>query len=288
MKNNVAAIQMVTTGDVETNLQSAADLIAEASNQGAKLVLLPENFAVLDGGPLAEFAEREGDSEGLLQSFLSSQAQRHKIILVGGSIPLTTRPTTTDGLISKNSSAPEWVSGNRVRPACLVYDSRGQVMARYDKIHLFDVTVDDQQSRYSESLSYEPGDQVVVVATEVARLGLSICYDLRFPELYRLLFAQNIDLITVPSAFTKVTGEAHWETLLRARAIENQCYILAANQGGIHNSRRTTYGNSMIVDPWGTVLSRIGTGPGVVVAEIDTELIQSLKEKMPIAQHCRL
>ncbi len=175
-----------------------------------------------------------------------------------------------------------------MRPACLVFDPRGEMVARYDKMHLFDVQVDDRQAQYSESRSFEPGSRIVCVDAPVGRIGLSICYDLRFPELYRKLLEQGAEILTVPSAFTKVTGEAHWEVLLRARAIENQCFVLAANQGGVHNATRETWGHSMIVDPWGRVLARVESGEGVAVADIDLSALHALRSRMPIQSHRRL
>ena len=282
MNHKVAVVQMVSTGDVHANLSAAARLIALAREQGAGLILLPENFAVLDGGPLSQFAEAEGDEQGLLQGFLSKQARETGAWLIAGSMPLSTRPLGT------GTSAVELVTGGRVRPACLVYDPQGQRVARYDKMHLFDVQVEDRQAQYSESRSFEPGSQVVCVDTPMGRVGLSICYDLRVPELYRKLLEQGAEILTVPSAFTKVTGEAHWDVLLRARAIENQCYVLAANQGGIHNATRETWGHSMIVDPWGRVVASVEKGEGVAVADLDLTALHALRGRMPIQNHRRL
>lgn len=280
MKHKAAVVQMVSGADVHANLRSAAQLIAQARDDGAELILLPENFAVLDGGPLSQFAEREGDSAALLQGFLQEQARSTGAWLIAGSMPLSTRP-------ARVGESQEAVSGGRVRPACMVYDPQGQLVARYDKMHLFDVQVEDRQAQYSESRSFEPGDDPVCVQTPLGCIGLSICYDLRFPELYRRLLEQGAQLLTVPSAFTKVTGEAHWEVLLRARAIENQCYVLAANQGGVHNATRETWGHSMIVDPWGRTLACVESGPGVAVAELDLESLAALRARMPIQSHRR-
>ncbi len=280
MQHKAAVVQMVSGGDVHANLRSAAGLIARARDQGADLILLPENFAVLDGGPLSQFAEREGESTALLQGFLHEQARSTGAWLIAGSMPLSTRPTRS------GETAVE-VPGGRVRPACMVYDPQGRLVARYDKMHLFDVQVEDRQAQYSESRSFEPGNEAVCVDTPVGCIGLSICYDLRFPELYRRLLDQGAQVLTVPSAFTKVTGEAHWEVLLRARAIENQCYVLAANQGGVHNATRETWGHSMIVDPWGRLLACVESGPGVAVAEIDLEALTALRGRMPIQSHRR-
>lgn len=280
-RNRVAAVQMVSGADVKKNLVSAARLVAEASDRGASLVVLPENFAVLDGGPQAQFAERQGDLTGMLQGFLSGQARTHGIYLVAGTMPLITRPADSD-------AEPTVLDDGRVRPASLVFDPQGQIIARYDKMHLFDVEVSDKQARYAESDSFEPGDQVVAVDTAVARVGLTICYDLRFPELYRRLFNDRVEVVTVPAAFTRVTGEAHWEVLLRARAIENQCYVIAAGQGGVHNEKRETFGHSMIIDPWGRVLDVLPRGEGTVVADIDLEQLHELRRKMPVFSHRRL
>src|SRR5690606_11791335 len=266
--HKVAVVQMVSTSNLDDNLAAADRLVAEAVKQGATLVLLPENFAVLDGGPLADHAEREGDGSAPLQLFLSRLARTHGIWLVGGTLPMLTRPRQ-GGLLTDG----------RVRPASLVFDSEGRQVARYDKIHLFDVRVEDAQEQYLESRSFEPGDEVETVATPVGRLGLSICYDLRFPELYRRLLEKGADIFTVPSAFTQVTGAAHWEVLLRARAIENQCYVLAANQGGVHNARRETFGHSMIVDAWGRVLASVEKGEGVAVADINHAELHELRRK---------
>lgn len=280
MGKKVAAVQMVSTANLDENLQSAARLIAEASAAGASLVLLPEVFAVLEGGPMRQFGEKEG--AGPIQEFLSGQARKHELILVGGTIPLITRP-------GRAPSAPDYfVDDERVRPASLVYDASGAQIARYDKIHLFDVVVADKQASYSESRSYEAGNEIVSVDTAMGRLGLSVCYDMRFPELYRELFSRQVDMVTVPAAFTRVTGEAHWETLLRARAIENQCYVIAAGQGGKHNEKRETWGHSMIIDPWGTVLDEIDQGDGFAIAEIDLEFVDSVRKRMPISQQRKL
>lgn len=281
MNRKAAVVQMVSTGDIRANLAAAGRLITEATAAGAALVLLPENFAVLDGGPLSQFAEREGDDSALLQGFLRDQARQHGITLVAGTMPMRTRPVNSGGEV-------ETITDGRVRPSSLVYSPEGLVRARYDKMHLFDVQVADKQAQYMESRSFEPGDSVVTVATPLGKLGLSICYDLRFPELYRQLLEEGAEIITVPSAFTKVTGEAHWEVLLRARAIENQCYVLAANQGGVHNASRETWGHSMIVDPWGNVLARVEKGEGIAVAEIDLAHLHELRSRMPVQAHRRL
>jgi len=282
MKNTVAVIQMVSGPDVLANLTAAARLITQAANEGAKLVLLPENFAVLDGGALDQYAEAEGDSTGMIQTLLSDLARQHGLFIVGGTMPMSTRPVA-DGDVPAQT-----VTIGKVRPASLVFNPQGNQIARYDKIHLFDVTVADKQAQYSESRSFEPGTTPVCISTPFGKLGLSVCYDLRFPELYRQLLREGAEILTVPSAFTAVTGAAHWEVLLRARAIENQCYVLAANQGGVHNSSRETFGHSMIVDPWGKVLACIEKGEGVAIAELDMDMLHELRERMPVQQHQRI
>lgn len=281
-KHTVAVVQLVSTADVERNLLAAGKLIRDAASAGATLVLLPENFAVLDGGPLSQFAEREGDITALLQRFLTEQAKSNQVFLIAGTMPMITRP------LRPGQSEVETIIDGRVRPASLVYNPAGAMIARYDKMHLFDVRVEDKQAQYSESKSFEAGDQVVWVDTPMGRIGLSICYDLRFPELYRRLLEGGAQILTVPSAFTKVTGEAHWEVLLRARAIENQCYVLAANHGGVHNDKRETFGHSMIVDPWGRILAQVDTGEGFACAEIDLDALHALRTKMPVQSHRRL
>ncbi len=298
----IAALQMVSTSSLEQNLSAAARLIASAAEAGATLVVLPEVFATLEGlSPLADVGERmreadafqkaqessdEKGSQGSnqrddedaspLQHFLSSLAAQHSLTIVGGTIPLLSRP---DGSL---------IEDGRVRASSLVFNPQGERVARYDKIHLFDVKVNDAQSQYSESLSYEAGSELVCVEVGEWQLGLSVCYDLRFAELYRQLTALGAQLVTVPAAFTAVTGAAHWEPLLRARAIENQCYVVAAAQGGRHSETRETWGHSMIVDPWGKVLDCVATGEGIAIADIDLALVEDIRSRMPIQQQRRL
>ena len=282
MMHRVAALQMVSSGDIHQNLESAARLIETAVARGAELVLLPENFAILDGGPLRQFAEIQGAENTLLQTFLAEQARSKGITVIGGTIPLLSRPDAdADG-------RPVLLEDGRVRPACLVYDPSGALLARYDKMHLFDVKVADKQAEYSESRSFEAGDHVVTVASSAGKLGLSICYDLRFPELYRKLREEGAEVVTVPSAFTRTTGAAHWEVLLRARAVENQCFVIAANQGGVHNETRETFGHSMIINPWGEILDSVAEGEGVAIADLDMEQLVRVRQDMPIISHRRL
>ncbi len=281
MGDKVAAIQMVSSANIDENLAAAARLIGQAAEQGAAMVLLPEVFAVLEGGPMREFGEEQG--RGKIQDFLSGQAMQHQVILIGGTIPLISRPGKQPG------DADYLVDKERVRPASPVYDASGALVARYDKIHLFDVQVADKQASYSESRSYEGGTDLVTLKTPLGCLGLSVCYDLRFPELYRALYKQGAEIVTVPAAFTSVTGKAHWESLLRARAIENQCYIIAADQGGVHNAKRETWGHSMIIDPWGSILAEVTEpGEGIAIAELDMDYLRDIRQRMPIASQMKL
>jgi predicted amidohydrolase len=259
----IAAIQMASGPYVAANLSEAERLIEVAANQGAKLVALPEYFALMGFKETDKVAAREEEGKGPIQQFLKSMAKKHKIWLVGGSVPLV-------------SNFP-----NKVRNSCLVYDDQGEQVARYDKIHLFGLNLGNEQ--YHEEKTIESGDVIKVVDTPFGKIGLSICYDLRFPELYRAM--KNVNIIVVPSAFTDTTGKAHWETLVRARAIENLSYVMAPAQGGYHLSGRETHGNSMIVDPWGVVLDRLPRGSGVVIAAMNRKYQASLRASLPALKH---
>jgi deaminated glutathione amidase len=259
----IAAIQMVSGPTVAGNLEAAGDLIAAAAAKGAQLVALPEYFCIMGMKDTDKVDVREAPGDGPIQSFLSSTAKKHGIWIVGGSAPLI-------------ASEP-----GKVRNSSLVYDASGKQVARYDKIHLFGFQMGDEQ--YHEARTIEPGNVPVTVDTPFGRLGLSICYDLRFPELYRAM--KDVDIILVPSAFTETTGRAHWETLLRARAIENLAYVLAPAQGGRHANGRETHGDSMIVDPWGAVLDRLPRGAGVVMADVNLERMQGLRRNLPALSH---
>ncbi|OZG70549.1 carbon-nitrogen hydrolase [Hahella sp. CCB-MM4] len=275
-RGKVAAIQLVSGKDIAFNLERVAYWVGEAAAQGVKVVVLPENFSMLDSYSSIELGRKESSPDGQVRQFLRGLARSHGIWIIAGSLPCSVRP---DGSTVEN----------RVRSACWVIDADGKEVGRYDKIHLFDVDVDDQHGQYRESQWFEPGDRAVVVDTPVGRVGLSICYDLRFPELYRKLSESGADWMVVPAAFTYRTGEAHWETLLRSRAIENQVYIVAAGQGGQHSSTRTTYGHSMLVDPWGSVLEcRREAGEGMVVGTIDPDFAHQVRSKMPVLQHRRV
>jgi nitrilase len=259
----VAAVQMVSGPDVEGNLKEAGRLIEIAAEQGARLVALPEYFPILGLDERDKVKVREEQGSGPIQEFLSGTARRHGIWLVGGSVPLV-------------ASVPD-----KVRNSSLVFDDRGTLVARYDKIHLFGFEMGAES--YSEPRTIEPGSDVVAFDSPFGRIGLSICYDLRFPELYRAM--KDVDLILVPSAFTETTGKAHWETLIRARAIENLAYVLAPAQGGFHANKRETHGDTMLVDPWGVVLDRLPRGPGVVIGDIDREHTRRLRQSLPALSH---
>lgn len=271
----VAAIQMVSGHDIAGNLAEAGRLLQEAADNGACVAVLPENFAVLATARMRECGEQETGDQPLIRRFLSEQAKRLGLWIVGGSLPLADRP---DG-----SRIP-----GRVRASCLVYDDQGRQVARYDKIHLFDAMVEDAHGQYRESDTFEPGEQVVTVETPAGRLGLAVCYDLRFPELFRALRERGADWVCLPSAFTWQTGDAHWHALIRARAIENQVWVVAAGQGGQNSARRKTYGHSLICDPWGKVVAEIEEGPGVVSADLDPETLKQIRARMPVWEHRRL
>lgn len=264
----VAVIQMVSGSDIDSNLRAAERLICEAAQAGARLVLLPENFALFDSQQLFLLAKHEAEANRI-GYWLSELSRSLKIWLFAGSFPLL----------------PETTGNQKVRSVLQVYSPDGELVGRYDKRHLFDVDVSDGQGSYRESAVIEPGNELIVVDTEMGRVGLSICYDLRFPDHFWQLRELGAEIIVVPSAFTKVTGKAHWEVLLRARAIETQCFILGANQGGMHSVTRETSGDSMIIDPWGSVLSRCGAGEAVVLAALNFELLRQVRERMPVLLH---
>ncbi|MBL8510335.1 MAG: carbon-nitrogen hydrolase family protein [Betaproteobacteria bacterium] len=259
----VAAIQMASGPNVRANLEEASRLIELAASTGARIVALPEYFAIMGLHETDKVAIREKDGDGPIQQWLSETAAKHRIWLIGGSLPL-------------EASVP-----HKVRNSCLVYDREGRRVARYDKIHLFNLSLGSEN--FSEERTIEPGDRVVVVESPYGRIGISICYDLRFPELYRAM--GEVDLMVVPSAFTATTGKAHWEPLIRARAIENLAYVIAPAQGGYHVNGRETHGDSMIVDPWGVVLDRLPRGSGVVIAGINPQYQQTIRKSLPALTH---
>ena len=262
-KIQVAAAQMVSTPDPAQNCETAARLVREAAAAGAQLVLLPEYWPVLGGNEQdkVEIAEPAGD--GPLQNFLANLARECGIWLLGGTLPLKSHQS------------------GKVLNSLMAYGPDGTLATRYDKIHLFGFTRGEES--YDESRTIVPGSQVAVLETPFARVGLSICYDLRFPELYRAM--GQCDLIVMPAAFTATTGRAHWEVLLRARAIENQCYVLAAAQGGLHPNGRRTWGQSMLVDPWGEVCAQLAEGEGLVAGEIDLDSMMGIRASLPALQH---
>ena len=262
-----AAIQMTSGPDVAQNLEQARQLIEQAAARGARLVALPENFSFMGLKDTDKRAVAEPEGAGPAQDFLAVMSARLKVWIVGGTVPLK---AAADG---------------RVAAACLVYDADGRRVGRYDKIHLFDVDIPGRAESYRESANVAPGTRAVLVDTPVGRLGLSVCYDVRFPELYRHLSAAGAQLLTVPSAFTSPTGRAHWEALLRARAIENLAYVIAPAQSGFHPGGRETYGDSMIVDFWGRILQRVPRGTGSAIADIDLSLQSGVRESFPALVH---
>ena len=268
--SKVAAIQMASGPNVQANLDEAEKFIKIAVQQGAELVVLPENFAIMGMTDMDNVGIAEKYGDGLIQRFLSNQSSKHGIWLVAGTIP-----------IQSNEE-------NKVYSACLLFNDTGEVVARYNKIHLFDVTLEESDESYTESQTLMSGDEVVVAETPFGRLGLAICYDLRFPEMFRAMVDVGVDICVLPSAFTSLTGKAHWETLIRARAIENLSYMVAAAQGGYHVNGRETHGDSMIVDPWGTVLNRLPHGTGVVISDIDINKLQKTRQLFPALEHRRL
>jgi nitrilase len=259
----VAAIQTVSGTDVEANLATAGRLVAEAAAAGAELVALPEYFALISSDERAKVRLREREGAGRLQDFLRETAQRNRVWLVGGTIPLVAE------------------ADDKVRNTSLVFSPEGRQVARYDKIHLFGYQRGTE--RYDEAATIEPGATVAVFRSPAGRTGLSVCYDLRFPELFRAM--GTVELVVLPSAFTWTTGRAHWEVLLRARAIENQCYLMAPAQGGRHQSGRHTWGHTMVVDPWGEVLACRDEGEGVVLADVEPQRIAAVRETLPALGH---
>ena len=266
----VAAVQMVSCADVGRNLETARALLRESRERGALVSALPENFAFMGLTEADKLAIAEDDGRGAIQDALSGLAREFGLWIVAGTVPLR-------------------VPGEpRVAAACLVFDADGRRAARYDKIHLFDVAIPGRDERYQESASVRPGESPVCVDTPAGRLGLAVCYDLRFPELFRRLLDLGAEWFCLPSAFTAPTGRAHWETLLRARAIENLCHVVAPAQSGFHENGRETHGDSMIVDCWGRVLARLPRGTGVVVADIDLVRQREVRQNFPSLDHRRL
>lgn len=265
----IAAIQMTSGPEVGPNLETAGRLIAEAAAQGAKLVALPEYFPFIGASDEERLAAREQLGKGPIQDFLSTAAKQHGIWIVGGSLPLASNDPT------------------KLLNTCLVYNDQGESVARYDKIHLFAFRKGSEE--YNEARTIQPGTQVVAFDSPFGRIGLGICYDLRFPELFRRASeAHQVDLFILPAAFTETTGKAHWEVLLRARAIENLCYVMAPAQGGRHPTGRMTHGNTMIIEPWGEIIARLDKEMGVIVADIDPNRIARVRANLPALEHAVL
>lgn len=266
----VAAIQMNSSNSVDENLIVADKLIKEAADQGAKLAVLPEMFAVMGVDAMDKVNVKESEKGGIIQTFLASAAFKNKLWIVGGTIPIAAH---TDP--------------NKVRAATLVFDDQGKQIARYDKIHLFDVNVSAEEV-YKESHTTEPGNQLILINTPFGRIGLGVCYDVRFPEMFRYLFNQGAEIFVLPAAFTKKTGSAHWELLARTRAVENVCYVVGACQTGLHNNKRETYGHSLIVNPWGEIIAALPEGVGVIFADINLELLHQIRNSIPVASHQKI
>ena len=264
---SVAALQMCSGEAREANLATAGRLLALAAARGAAVAVLPENFSMMAQRDADRRALAEADGAGPVQDFLAQQARALQLWIVAGSVPIANAP------------------GERTAQACLVYDERGERVARYDKIHLFDVDIPERNESYRESAHMAPGNRVVTLATPAGRLGLSICYDLRFPELYRQLQGAGAQWLVVPAAFTAPTGEAHWEPLLRARAIENLCYVVASGQWGEHPNGRRTWGHSMIIDYWGRIQAQLADGEGVITAAIDLVAQAEARRNFPALGH---
>ncbi|MCK5697600.1 MAG: carbon-nitrogen hydrolase family protein [Gammaproteobacteria bacterium] len=296
----VAAIQMASGPNVSANLNEAKRLISDAIKQGAKLVVLPENFAYMGLSELdiLEVAEPsiidnlsseknigsdsnlEEKSYAPIQTFLSSLAKEKKVWILGGTIPLQVKETSQ--ILDKKKQP------NKILASSLLFNDKGHVEARYDKIHLFDVDLGEQGGIYHESAFTQAGDKVVVVDTPFGKLGIAICYDLRFPELFRDMVSEGVQILGLVSSFTSTTGKAHWEILNRARAIENLCFVVSSAQGGYHVNGRETHGDSMIVDPWGGIIDHLPHGSGFVIADIKTENLEQTRKNFPVLKHIKL
>ncbi len=263
---DVAIAQMCSSSNVNENLVIVKSLVEQAASNGAEMILLPENFAYMSHNEKDKLSIAENAGEGLIQDFIKTLAIRNNIWIIAGTIPIQSNEV------------------NRVFAACMVYNNKGEQCARYDKIHLFDVQVSEAES-HRESATIVPGTNVVTVDTPAGCVGLSVCYDLRFAELYRSLLKKGAEIFVVPSAFTATTGKAHWKPLLRARAIENVTYALAANQCGTHFTGRETWGHSMAVDPWGRVLAECTETPGIIFVNIDRKEIEQIRKRFPCNEH---
>lgn len=270
MTSRIAAIQMCSSSNVNENLETVARLVKNAVGHGASLVVLPEMFPIIGEKSEDMFSVKETLGNGKIQDFVANLASRLNVFIVAGTIPLASRDS------------------KKIKAACLVYNASGEVIAHYDKIHLFDAIVSKSES-YTESKTTEPGSSIVVVETPIGKLGIAVCYDIRFPALFTAMRNQGAEIIAVPAAFTLKTGEAHWRLLMRARAVENFCYMIGGAQSGRHASGRKTYGHALIVDPWGTVLDELGSvGEGVAIAEIELKKLHEIRKFMPVDTHQRI
>ncbi len=265
----LAAVQITTGPDVEENLNAIEQQIISAANSGANIIALPEVFACYDSQKYLALGQLEMTAQGNIRTRMANWAREHKVYLIGGTIPVL-EPTT-----------------KKVYPRCYFYRDDGEELGYYDKIHLFDVDINDAQGRYRESDMFLAGDEVKVFPTPYGNVGLTICYDLRFPYVFERLRKAGADIISVVAAFTETTGKAHWQPLLQARAIEQQCYVLASNQWGQHDDKRRTFGHSMVISPWGEVLDQLSEGQGIASADIDIEEVNRIRREMPVANHQR-
>jgi nitrilase len=265
-----AVIQMTSSQEVSANFKQARILLEQAAAAGAQLAVLPEMWATMFMEPTQRKNAAEPDGHGPIQDCLQRMAQDFKLWIIGGTIPL------------------QCTDSEKIRAACLVFNAAGERVARYDKIHLFDAIITPGQESYQESATTEPGTSLVSVDTPIGKVGLAVCYDIRFPELFRALRKQQVDVFAVPAAFTVTTGKAHWEVLTRARAIENFCYLLGSCQWGTHDTGRQTFGDSCIIDPWGRILQKMPENVGCVAATIDLQQLREIRQRMPVDQHHRL
>jgi nitrilase len=265
----VAGVQMASGPQVTANLIEAERLLVRAAQAGARIAVLPEHFACMGMKDTDKLAVAEAPGQGPIQDQLARIAQREGLWIVAGTVPLRA------------------VGSAKVSAACLVFDAQGQQIARFDKMHLFDVHLPASEETYRESATQLAGDQVVVVDTPAGRMGLAVCYDLRFPELFRAMVDAGAEWFALPAAFTQLTGQAHWELLLRARAVENLMYGVAAAQGGYHANGRETFGHSLIVDPWGAVVDVLPRGSGIVLGDLDTQRVHALRTRFPALSHRR-
>ena len=267
--HRVAAIQMVSGYQLQANLDVVARLVAAAAADGAKLLVLPETFALF-GAKQQELGIAEASPKASVRYFIRQLASQHRIWIVAGTIPVASCD-----------------HDNKPHASCFLFDDQGVEVSCYRKMHLFDVDIKDKQGSYRESDTYAAGDQVVVAETPFGKVGFAVCYDIRFPELFRAMLVEQVDIVVVPAAFTQVTGDAHWQALLRARAIETQCYIIGANQGGFHSDKRSTSGGSVIINGWGEVIAEMDLGEGYVLADIDTAALQKIRSDIPVSRHLR-